>query len=204
MVRPFTFGALSATGDGGEPRKNSFVTLFDGNTAEKLPEGHQADVESQTRKVFEDAFIQGEKAGFEMGLKKAEPLIKRLNSYLGELSAFRKELEARYERLAVELGLIFARTIVLRECEERRDLVVEMAKRALEMCEDKKNIVIRIRRDDLKHVAVEDLSPLQVVADDTLKEPGFIIETDCGDIDGRLSTQIEELTKKVLHGSESR
>ncbi len=203
MVRPFTLGALSEgeVTEGSASGRSTFVTFLDGDTTE-APPPEQLDVEAQSRKVFEDAFVQGEKAGFEMGLKKVEPLVKRLNTYLGELTAFRAELAGRYERLAVELGLLFARTIILRECEERRDTVVEMAKRALEMCEDKRSIVIRMRREDLRHVAVEELSPLQVVADDTLKEPGFIIETECGDIDGRLSTQLEELTRRILNGCE--
>ena len=40
---------------------------------------------------------------------------------------------------------------------------------------------------------------IKVVADDTLKEPGFVIETNMGDIDGKISTQIEEL-KNALTG----
>ncbi len=35
------------------------------------------DVEEETRKIFEEAFAQGEKAGHEMGMKKVEPLIER-------------------------------------------------------------------------------------------------------------------------------
>jgi flagellar biosynthesis/type III secretory pathway protein FliH len=39
---------------------------------------------------------------------------------------------------------------------------------------------------------------LRVVADDTLNEPGFIVETSVGDIDGRISSQIDELKNALL------
>ena len=38
---------------------------------------------------------------------------------------------------------------------------------------------------------------LKVVPDDAIREPGFIIETSFGDIDGRLSTQLDELRKRI-------
>jgi len=33
-----------------------------------------------------------------------------------------------------------------------------------------------------------------------MREPGFVIETNFGDIDGRISVQMEELKKEYLNG----
>ena len=98
----------------------------------------QMSVEDQTRKAFEDAFVQGEKAGYEMGMKKVDSIVKRLNGYISELTFFKEELLERSRKLSTELALVFAEAIILRECEERRETVLRMAKKALDLCEDKK------------------------------------------------------------------
>ena len=159
-----------------------------------------ADVENEARKVFEDAYIQGEKAGHEMGMKKVEPLIKRLNGDIDALSVFKEDLVKKAEKLAVELALMFAEAIVLKECEENRDITVNMAKKALEICEEKSGITIRMRREDVQYISEDRIYPLKVIPDDSLKDPGFIIETNFGDIDGTIATQIDELKKEFCNG----
>jgi flagellar assembly protein FliH len=176
-----------------------FVDSFTETGQKERPEQQQPSTEEQARKIFEDAFVQGEKAGHEMGMKKVEQVVKRLNYCLAELEAFRSQLIEQAETFSVELALAFAEALVLKECSEKRDLVMGMAKRAFEICEDKCDIVIRVRREEAELLSQTTMSHIKIVPDDTLKEPGFIIETGFGDIDGRISTQLEELKKEFLH-----
>ena len=135
-----------------------------------------------------------------MGMKKVDPLIKRLNSSISELSFFKEELLERSKNLATELALVFAEAIIIKECEEKRETVLGMVKKALELCEERGEIQIRLRKEDAEMISPEKISHLKIIKDDTLKEPGFIIETNFGDIDGRISIQIEELKKEFIHG----
>ncbi|MDD5008474.1 MAG: FliH/SctL family protein [Syntrophorhabdaceae bacterium] len=183
-----------------ESIQSEFVGYFDTSSEKQGGEEIQRDVEDEARKVFEDAFAQGEKAGYEVGMKKVDPLIKRINGYIAELSSFRDDLIRKSERLSTELALTFAEAIVLKECEERREVIMEMVRKAVELCEDKGQILIKIRTEDAQHIPQANIGSLKVVHDDTLKEPGFVIETAFGDIDGRISTQIEELKKEFLDG----
>ena len=182
-----------------ESEQSEFVGFFD-TPPEDSGGRVQRDIEDEARKVFEDAFAQGEKAGYEVGMKKVDPLVKRINSYIAGITSFRDELIKKSEKLSVELALAFAEAIVLKECEERREVVMDMARRAVGLCEDKGQILIKIRAEDARHIPEASIGSLKVVHDDTLKEPGFVIETAFGDIDGRISTQIEELKKELLNG----
>jgi flagellar biosynthesis/type III secretory pathway protein FliH len=197
MVRTFTLDTFSD--DTPITNESEFVTFFQASNHAPAS-GKKADLESQARKVFEDAFAQGEKAGYDLGMQKVEALIKRLNTYIEGLDAFREKLLGKSEELSVNLALIFAETIILKECSEHREILMDMARKALEICDEKGSIVIRMSRDDAKYISKETTSTFTVVPDDTLKEPGFLIETGFGDIDGRISTQIEELAKKVFDG----
>jgi flagellar biosynthesis/type III secretory pathway protein FliH len=159
-------------------------------------------IEDQSRKVFEDAYTQGEKAGFEMGMRRVDSLAKRLEKQIEEVQAFRAELRTRYENMATELALIFAEAVVLRECTDRREILMSMVKKAMDACDDKGEIVIRVRTEDAQYIESLASNQLRIIKDDSLKEPGFIIETNLGDIDGRISTQFEEIRNTIadVHG----
>ena len=195
MTKPFTFREVS---EGLVDEIDSeFVCSYESKDSQV--EYHEPDTESRERQVFVDAYVQGEKAGYEMGMRKAEPLLRSLNHGLSQMAAFRVELVERSEKLATELALLFAEAVVLQECSQSKEAVADMVKRALEVCEEKTDLIVRVPRANI-HFFGEDV-PYTLLADDTLKEPGFIIETNFGDIDGRISTQLEELRKEFLNGS---
>lgn len=169
------------------------------NDKQKTADGGQTvDIEAEVRRIFEDAYKEGEKAGFEMGMKKVEPIIKRLNMDLASIALFKEEMLKRMEELVLELSICFTEALVLKECIEHRETLTGMIKKALEICEDRSHIKIRMRSDDIKYISEENLNLLNIIADDTIDEPGFIIETNFGDIDGRISSQIDELKRHFL------
>jgi flagellar assembly protein FliH len=193
---PFTFDNLGIAGN--ERPEAGFVSFFRPKVAEIEEEEETApepppSPEDQARKVFEDAYAQGEKAGRDMGMRRVDAIGKRLERHIEEVALFKKDLEVRYEKLAVELALKFAEVIILRECAEKREVLAAMVKKAMEICEEKGELVIRVRAEDARYIEDMRSDRIKVVADDTLKEPGFTIETRVGDIDGRISSQIEEL-----------
>ena len=209
MVEPFVFNDFE-TDEEQEKRSpedeftsdySEYNDTFPGGKAEILPEPEGIDVEQQTRAMFEQAYQQGEKAGFEMGMKKVDSLLARLNAYLEELVHFKDELVTRSEGLTIELALQFAESVVLKSCEDSREIVSGMVRKALEMYEAQDEIVVRVRRDDLKYFKnFEGFNNIRVTPDDSLREPGFVIETNFGDLDGKISTQIEELRKHFERG----
>ncbi len=202
---PFTFEDLESQGEEGS--ESQFVMLFPA-TEPKAPEEEKSQTadepqdaepsEDQSRKVFEDAYVQGEKAGYEMGMRRVESIAKRLEKQVSEVVSFKQELTDRYEGLSTELALIFAEALVLRTCADQKDILIGMIRKALEACEDRGELVIRVRAEDIKYVEGLASKHLKIVSDDTLKEPGFVIETNMGDIDGRIRTQIEELKGALI------
>lgn len=205
-TEPFTLYDLG--GEMPEEKFSGFVRFFDEEASsvddEREPPAAAINMEEEARRVFEEAFAQGEKAGHEMGMKKVEPLIKRLGGFMSELSLFKEELVKRAESLSTDMALIFAEAIILRECREHHDAVLRMIRKALSLCEERSGTTIRLRREDAEYISSgEELGQFKIVRDDTMHEPGFIIETNFGDIDGRISVQIEELKKEFVNGNVS-
>jgi flagellar assembly protein FliH len=156
------------------------------------------DVEQETRRAFEEAFAQGEKAGQEMGMKKMEPLIERLNQCLASFDSFKQELRGRVERFATVLALTFAESIVMKECTEHKEVTLSMIRKAMEACEESGECLVRLPKEDAWMISAQGTTTWRIVPDEDLKEPGFVIQTNFGDIDGRVSKQLEELKKEFL------
>lgn len=202
---PFTFEDLESQEE--EGLTSQFIALFppagSQDTEEAAPETAEEQQlpeppEVRSRREFEDAYAQGEKAGYEMGMRRVESIAKRLEKQIVEVVSFREELKGRCERLSTELALIFAEALVLRTCTDQKETLAAMIRKALEACEDRGELVIRVRAQDVKYVEGLASNHLRIVADDTLKEPGFVIETNMGDIDGRIRIQIEELKDALV------
>jgi flagellar assembly protein FliH len=78
---------------------------------------------------------------------------------------------------------------------------------ALRKVKGRGNIIIRVNMADVKlstdHIKdfiklVEGAKSIQVVEDSTVDQGGCIIETDFGEIDARISSQLAELESKIL------
>jgi flagellar biosynthesis/type III secretory pathway protein FliH len=200
-LQPLVFHDLTEAHEESAPEFTSFLE----EPAEGDPPGlreeeapREIDVEVEARRMFEEAFAQGEKAGHEMGMKKVEPLIERLNQYLGSLESFKQELLGRVERFSTLLALTFAESIVLKECTDHREVTLSMIRKALEACEERSEILVRVPKEDAWLISAHEATAWRIVPDEELKEPGFVIETRFGNIDGRISKQLEELKTEFL------
>ncbi|MCX7856704.1 MAG: FliH/SctL family protein [Deltaproteobacteria bacterium] len=153
------------------------------------------DYEERVRKIFEEAYAQGEKAGYEMGMKKVEPLIKRLNSYIANIEAFKQEMVKKAEKLALELSFIIAESLILKECSVDKNAVINMVKKALDLCDKRSEVIIKVRSEDASYISTA-MPSIKIVPDDTIGL-GFMIESNFGVIDGTIRTQIEEIKKEI-------
>ena len=204
-METFTLNDL-ATEAPDEESSSGFIRLFDEEQsgfedhASRSRQPPPINLEEEARRVFEEAYAEGEKAGHKMGMQRVEPLVKRLGTFLAELSVFKEELVKRAENLSTEMALIFAEAIILKECRDDHETIMRMVKKALSLCEQRSSTTIRLRKEDADLISAKELSHFKIVKDDALHEPGFVIETDFGDIDGRVSVQIEELRREFLNG----
>jgi len=88
---PFIFDDLGAVGH--ERPEAGFVSYFRPRVAEaeieETVEEPPPSLEDQARKVFEDAYVQGEKAGCDMGMRRVESIAKRLERHIEEVTLFK-------------------------------------------------------------------------------------------------------------------
>jgi flagellar assembly protein FliH len=167
------------------------------------------DLAALEREAFTKGYAQGERAGAEASASRAEAMLRRLAQTLDELQSLRRDLIRRTEREVVELSLAIAKKVLHREVSLDHDLMLAMARVALDRLADVDTASIRLHPDDYAGVmlgrgpSAVTTHGVQIVADASVHRGGCVVQSEFGSVDIGVATQIDELTQ-ALFGDESR
>ena len=175
--------------------------------AEKI-ESDTRDAFEEERRTAEDAGRSaGREAGFSEGKAEVERLIQRTQTILERAQDKRVEILADTEQQIIDLVLLISRKVIKIISESQRNIIISNVVQALRKVKGRGTIVIRVNIVDLKltteHIKdfikmMEGVQSVQVVEDSKIDPGGCIIETDFGEIDARISSQLSELETKIL------
>ena len=178
-----------------------------GEKARQIEEDSHTSLESGRKEAEEQGRSVGREAGFEEGKAEVERLVQRTQIVLERAQNKRAEILEQTEQEIINLVLLIARKVIKVISENQRNVIVSNVAQALKKVKAKGNIIIRVNIKDLKlsteHVKnfinlVEGAKAIQVVEDSSVDEGGCIIETDFGEIDARIASQLAELEAKIL------
>ena len=174
----------------------------------EAPPAAAADDAATEREAFTKGYAQGERAGAEAAASRADAMLRRLAQTLDELQSLRAELIRRTEREVVELSLAIARKILHREVALDHELMLAMARVALDRLADVATASIRLHPDDYaatvnaRGSAAVISHGVQIVSDASVRRGGCLVHSEFGSVDVGITAQIDELTHALL-GDES-
>ena len=96
------------------------------------------------REAYEKGYASGEKAGFEMGERKARVLIDKLEALLGDVASLGARIAKEAEPQCVELSVAIARKILARELTARPEEIVAMAKEGILKLERTGRVTVKV------------------------------------------------------------
>jgi len=167
----------------------------------------RATLDNERKEAVEAGRTEGREAGYAEGKAEVERLIQRTQTVLQRAQDKRTEILQETEQEIINLVLIITRKVVKAITESQRTVIVSNVIQALRKVKGRGNIIIRVNLADLKLTTshtkdfislVEGAKSLQVVEDSTVDEGGCVIETDFGEIDARITSQLGELEAKIL------
>jgi flagellar assembly protein FliH len=173
------------------------------------------DIEAEARRTIDDerkqALEQGREEGrvegYAEGKAEVDRLIQRTQSVLEQAQNQRGEILVGTEREIIALVLLISRKVVKAISESHRDVIVANVQEALRKVRDKGDVIIRVNLADMKLAtdhkkefiqALEGVKTIQIMEDTSVDPGGCIIETDFGEIDARISSQLAELEARIL------
>ena len=164
-------------------------------------------LDDDRKEAIEKGIETGRAEGYAEGKAEIDRLIDRTQTVLERAQDKRGEILTETEREIIELVLLISRKVVKVISENQRDVVVSNVLEALRKVRDRGNIIVRVNLADLKLAtdnkkefiqALEGVKSIQVMEDSSIDSGGCIIETDFGEIDARISSQLAELEAKIL------
>jgi flagellar assembly protein FliH len=160
------------------------------------------------REAFANGYAAGERAGVEAGNKRAEAMLRRLAQTLDELRALRETMIRQTEQQMVSLSLAIARRILRREVAVDHDLLVAMARVALERVGESGTATIRLSPEDYaatvqRHGDHWAGSRVKVVADPSVSRGGCLVESEFGFVDASVEAQFDQVAQALSEGPES-
>lgn len=225
--------ALVGDSEGEEEGNPAFAASFNPAEANAMRDKILAEAEAEKKRIMEEAMsevtmmknlayeeLARDKAmateaaksdGYEIGMKKAEEEFERMKS---GLEAERMRLEEEYEDRMFELEPQFVRHItniyekVFRiELSDKKDIVLNILRNAMQKIEGTKNYIIHVSRDDYAYVSENkavlleaSLAPdviIDVVEDMTMRNGDCMIETANGIFDCGIDTQLSAIKKRL-------
>lgn len=180
---------------------------------EKLTRLHELRTKAETEaehivnEAKKQAIIE-EQNGFDEGVRRAIESMKPIEA---TLSALQKELKdsivkypAQLEPEVIKLVMHISRKVIKHHVEKDDELVVRTVRDAFKEITDRRYVKIRLHRDSVETMqkfrpellqSFHDIKKLEIVADESIDRGGCIVETDEGNIDATIQTQLDNIEK---------
>jgi len=161
--------------------------------------------------AYEKGFAQGEKDGLEMGVKKAEKTLERMESVLQHLEGHHREFVREHENHMIGLICSIAKRAVGSAAAVDNRSVRHSILEALEQAADCREITVRVNGQHLDYVkeirpeffgVLRGLKSVNLVPDSSVSPGGCVMETSFGRVDACLETRMEQIAEAVVRAHE--
>jgi flagellar assembly protein FliH len=175
--------------------------------AKQIETDSLAAFENERKDAEERGRLAGREVGFTEGKDEVTRLVERTQTILERAQEKRAEILAETEQQIIDLVLLISRKVIKIISENQRNVVISNVVQALRKVKGRGNIIIKVNMVDIKLATehkkefidlVEGSKSVQIIEDSTVDPGGCVIETDFGEIDARISSQLSELEQKIL------
>lgn len=170
-----------------------------------------AEAEDRARQIELEARTRGQQEGRELGIEEGKAEVKRVierfHVVLSKAIERRNEIIQESETQVVNLVLSIAKKVIKVISENQKNVVVNNIVQSLQKLQQKSEVIVRVNLADLeiatKHKEdilkmAESVTSITIAEDSTVDPGGCIIETDFGEIDARIASQLREIEDRIL------
>ncbi len=168
----------------------------------------EIDIEAELNEAYQKGYEEGRQSvGNELEEQYQQSLSSEINKFLNILSEFDNkihEYDDIFEKLTIEMAYVIAEKVVEKEIEKNPG-VDEILRKSLKKIVGANSIIIKLHPEDYESLSTETKKYLSSDAftnvkfeqDPNMQRGGCFVETEIGNVDGRLNTRISEL-KRII------
>ncbi|MBN2439850.1 MAG: flagellar assembly protein FliH [Spirochaetales bacterium] len=159
------------------------------------------------KQAYERGYKEGHEKGFASGEQEVERLIQRLHAIISKTIEKRNEIVEESETQLINMVLLIAKKVIKVISENQKNVVINNVMQALLKLKGGGDVVIKVNPDDLdltsSHIdsflkRLEQGRNVSILEDTSVDRGGCVIETDFGQINARISSQLHEIEEKIL------
>lgn len=157
--------------------------------------------------AYNQGLQQGRTQGQKIAIKKIEPLFDSLHEAIEGLSHVRQQLTAIHSKHLLKIIILIAQRVIHREIHLAPDIILDTIKAAGDKLMDTDEIRLRLHPSDYEYIReaesilTKQLSGkknIQIIEDTSIERGGALVETEFGDIDATIRSQIEYISEALL------
>lgn len=130
--------------------------------------------------------------------------VEKFTKVLSEINAKISEYDKAFEKIVIELAFLIAEKIIRSEIKDK-NTIGKTLKDSVKKVIGSNNVIVKLNPDDLKIVneSINEIlqgsnfSQIKFEPDETIEQGGCYVETEIGNVDARISTQLDELKKRL-------
>jgi len=171
----------------------------------------EEEIRGRVEKIETAARLMGREVGREQGYQEGRAEVQRLVDNLQRIISAaierRNLIIEEAETQVINLVLLIAKKVIKVISENQKNVVINNVVQALRKLKSRGEVVIRVNLADLElasaHIPdfmkmVQTETAISVLEDSSVDRGGCIIETDFGQIDARISSQLSEIEERIL------
>jgi flagellar assembly protein FliH len=200
-VSPYTIRDM---GDKGKQVKKKEEVSRDTDTIIREARARKEAIEME---AYNEGMKKGQEEGRKIAIKQAEPLFNTLKAALDELSEMRSSIIEKNQEQLLETLFLICEKVIHRQIQISPDIVLDTVRSASRHLMETEEIRLHLHPSDFEYVReIEGLlskklsgkKNIHIVEDTSVERGGIIIETEFGDIDATIRSQIEHMKEVVL------
>ncbi|MBK7980590.1 MAG: hypothetical protein IPK06_11475 [Ignavibacteriae bacterium] len=171
---------------------------------EKIENSHKIELENEYQKGFEQGRL---KAAEELNEKQSKELIEQAEEFYKILKSFednQKFYENNFHKTVIMVSNKIAEKILRKELEQK-SIINEMLEQNLSKIIGANEITIKLNPSEFKIVEKTSkeflssigISKIRFETSDSISKGGCLIETEIGNLDARIESQLNEITKAL-------
>ncbi|ETR74186.1 MAG: flagellar assembly protein FliH [Candidatus Magnetoglobus multicellularis str. Araruama] len=179
---------------------------------EKFKQADQAIEDAKTKAIeiekqaHEKGIEEGRTEGRESVISQSSIVIEGIEKVLKEITAYKDDFPKIYEREVVGLIKEIAKKVVHVEAKIDDRVILKNIYKAFEILSDRVEVKLNINPEDLDFVNenrpeffsnVKGLQSISIEADSDVERGGCFIETEYGNVDARIQTQLERVESSL-------
>lgn len=228
--KPLLFDNLGTGGSEGDPKGSSlgghpdreFKMLYDASEAGTganrftplyamadfdCKSAAEPDMETLRQQAYEEGLAKGEEKGYGDGIKKAEPVVTRMQELLAELEGLWHHMVQTYEAQIIDLVGRAAEKVVLSHVSLDHETIKRSIQQAFGTIPEPVSATIEVNPKEMEYIEtlkedfftqVKSLKHVSLIPNASVSPGGCRIKTDTGEVDATVESRLDAVRQSIM------